>query len=79
MTEGQPRIIALCFFLSTYFQVCLLYPLNLTYAAIYITLHIFPSETAKSGKSAANQVLYNGANFAALFVYVPIILEALCS
>jgi len=54
-------------------------PLNLTYAAIYIRLHIIPSETSKSGKTAANQVLYNVANLAALFVHVPSILQALCS
>ena len=70
INEDQFWILGLCFLVSLFSSLPPIH-LNLTYAAIYITLQIISSETSKSGKTAANQVLYNVANFAALFVHVP--------
>jgi len=78
MKEDQLRILALCFLVNLFSSLPPI-NLNLTYAAIYITLHTIPSENAKSGKTAAIQVLYNVVNFAALFLHVPSILQSLCS
>jgi hypothetical protein len=78
MNEDQLRILALRFLVNVFSSLPPINP-NLTYAAIYITLRKIPSETAKSGKTAASQVLYDVVNFAALFVHVPSILQSLCS
>jgi hypothetical protein len=78
MIEDQLRILALCFLVSAFSSLPAIH-LNLTYGAIYITLHTISSETAKSCKTAAIQVLYNVVNFAALSVHVPSILQSLCS
>jgi hypothetical protein len=78
MNEDEVRILALSFLVRLFSSLPPIH-LHLPYTIIYITLQIIPPETSKSCKIAASQVLYNVANFAALFVHVPSVLQPLCS